>query len=555
MLTLRDSNIIDELGLKPAIAEALRTKQFRQLREEFASPSGLIKFVRYFWPILEPDTPFQSGWAIEAICTHLEAVSHGKVTRLLINISPGACKSLLCNVFWPLWEWSALSRSGLRYLSLSYASGLTERDNRKMRDLIRSAEFQQLYGHLFKLTKDGEELIANDKTGVKQAAGIRGQVTGNRADRIILDDPNSVKEAESEVVREETGRFFLEGIRNRLNNLTESAIIVVQQRVHEDDVSGIILSNELPYEHLCIPLLYEADRKCETSIGWADPRLIDGECFWPERYPPQAVAEAREVGEFVFAGQYQQRPEPRGGGIIKRDYWQPWAPGDGMYPVCDYIVASLDPAFTKKEENDPSGFSIWGTFTYKNHRAVMLIYSWRKRYELHGPEMPRWPGETNDDYRSRTKDTWGLVEAVADACQRFKVHRLLIENKASGHTVSQELLRLYAGNPWGVTLVDPKRLDKMARTIRVQPIFAAEQVFAPAIIDEEGEPIWRVWAGQLIDEMAVFPRGKYDDLTDSATQALWWLRENGYLTRREEAESERIELMKRIQEPTPLYPV
>ena len=424
-----------------------------------------------------------------------------------------------------------------------------------MRDLIRSVEFQELYGHLFKLTKDGEELIANDKTGVKQAAGIRGQVTGNRADRIILDDPNSVKEAESEVVREETGRFFLEGIRNRLNNLTESAIIVVQQRVHEDDVSGIILSNDLPYDHLCIPLLYEPERRCETSIGWTDPRHIDSECFWPERYPPQAVAEAREVGEFVFAGQYQQRPEPRGGGIIKRDYWQPWAPRDGMYPVCDYIVASLDPAFTKKEENDPSGFSIWGAFTYKNHRAVMLIYSWRKRYELHGPEMPRWPGETNDDYRSRTKDNWGLVEAVADACQRFKVHRLLIENKASGHTVSQELLRLYAGNPWGITLVDPKRLDKMARTIRVQPIFAAEQVFAPATLDEDGDIVWRVWAGQLIDEMAVFPRGKYDDLTDSATQALWWLRENGYLTRREEAESERTALMQRIQEPGPLYPI
>ena len=549
-------DLIAEHGARNAAAFAIAEKRKRALREKFAAPGGLLAFMEYFWDVLEPDTPFLKGWALAAICLHLEAVTAGKITRLLINVPPGACKSLTCNVFFPCWEWAAKNRPGLRYLSLSFSSVNPERDNRKFRDLMVSQKFQDLYGDRFKLDKTGEELVSNDKTGSKFAAGILGTVTGTRGDRVLLDDPNSVKD-EKDTVRKETARFFREGISNRLNHLTRSAIIVVQQRVHEEDVSGVILSDEMNYVHLFIPLLSEEGRRCVTPI-WSDPRKREGVCFWPERYPPAAVEEARAMGEFAFAGQYQMRPEPRGGGLFKRDYWNPYSPRNGKWPACDYIVASLDPAFTAKESNDPAGFTIWGSFETEDHdRAVILLYAWRKWCVLHGPTQTRWPHETTVEFKARTMPDWGLVEHVADALVRFKVDKLLIENKASGIDVNTEMVRLY-GDVCSYELIDPRGLDKWARAIRVQPIFSEGQVFAPWVYDpgdpdDEGD--WRKWAATVIDEMASFPTGKWDDITDSVTQALWWMRQHGFLTRRSEKAADLLRAAKDYKTPGPLYPV
>ena len=544
--------IVAEHGTKVALAMALAEKRKKLLRRRFAAPGGLVAFMEYFWDVLEPTQPFVSGWALEAICQHLEAVSYGKITRLLINVPPGACKSLTCNVFFPAWEWAAMKRPSLRYFALSYAADLTWRDNRKLCDLIMSDKFQELYGHQFELDKIGQELITNNKTGFKNTAGIRGTVTGNRADRVILDDPNSIKESDSPTVRNETARFFREGIQNRLNNLTTSAIIVIQQRVHEDDITGLILSDELPYVHLCLPLLYDPDNHCSTSIGWSDPRTIEGECLWPERFPLEAVEGAKAMGIYAFSGQYQQQPEPRGGGMFKREYWMPWS--GPHYPVMDFTIASLDPAYTEKEQNDPSALTIWGCFSHERQRAIFLMYAWRRKLDLHGPLQPRWRGETNDDYRDRCKDSWGLVETVADNCRKFKVNTLLIENKASGKSVNQEMIRLFPDSAWQTVLVDPGNLDKMARAIRVHPIFTDDQVWAPGDIDGFEQFNFKRFASLVVDEMAVFPNGRYDDLTDSVTQALWYLRVNGFMTRESEAEEERMARMTNYQTPQPLYP-
>src|ERR1700722_6960847 len=107
---------------------------------------GLIAFVRYFWHILEPQTPFVDGWTMWALCEHLEAVTAGKITRLLINVPPGFSKSLLTDVFWPAWEWGPMDMAHLRYVAFSYSASLTERDNGKFRDLISHDNYQSLYG-------------------------------------------------------------------------------------------------------------------------------------------------------------------------------------------------------------------------------------------------------------------------------------------------------------------------------------------------------------------------------------------------------------------------
>jgi len=485
---------------RQALAAALHEKRLRKLREDHAA--SLMAFVRYFWGVLEPDAKFQEGWALEAMALHLEAVADGIITRLLINVPPGSCKSLLTSVYFPLWLWSACARPGVRFLALSYAANLTERDNRKILDIIRSEKFQELYGHEFKMTKTGEELIQNDRTGIKQASSIRGTVTGARADIVILDDPNSIKEIESDTVRKETARFFLEALSNRINNMTKSAIIVIQQRCHEDDISGVILSNELPYVHLYIPLLYEEGRGCETVLGWKDPRTTEGECFWDSRFPPESIASFEAMGEFAFAGQYQQRPEPRGGGIFKREYWNSWEPEDGMFPAFEYIIASLDPAYTDNQQNDPSGFVILGLNIQDNgHPRVFLINAWRKHLVLRGPKIARWPGESEASYLARAQPAWGLIEWITYSCRRFKVDKLLVEAKASGITVVQELERLLFDQQFGIELVNPGRADKTVRALRVEPLFAADMVWRPI----------RKWSDMVVDEMAAFPRGSFDD--------------------------------------------
>lgn len=532
-----------------AKAQALVELKRRQERRLQSGPGGLMHFVRYFWDVLEPDTCFQDGWALEAIAMHLEAVAAGAITRLLINVPPGSCKSLLSSVFFPAWVWSAMQRPGARFLALSYASFLTERDNRKMLSLIKSAKFQDLYGNQFLMEKENEGLITNDRTGQKQASSVSGTVTGARADFVILDDPNSIKNIESQVVRTETARFFREALSNRLNHMTQSAIVVIQQRSHEEDISGVILSEGLPYDHLCIPMLFEEGRTLPTVIGWEDPRTNEGECFWPERFPLEAIEEAQRMGDFAFSGQYQQRPSPRGGGIFKTEWWQVWEPEDGNYPPISLIVASCDTAYTDKKQNDPSALVILGlNYEDSGQPRVFLLDAWRKRLALHGPEVKREYGEKDADYYRRAKPSWGLVEWIGFSCKRWKINTLLIEAKASGISVAQEMRRLMYHQAFAIELVNPGKADKSVRANRVQHLFAAGMIWRPL----------RAYADMVVDEMALFPRGAHDDLVDATTQGLWWLRQGGWLERREErlaADKAAEKAMAGPRDQMPLYPV
>jgi predicted phage terminase large subunit-like protein len=556
MTTFTASRVLKRLKTprqkKEALALALYERMLRLERKRQDRRGGLIHFVRYFWHIVEPNREFVDGWTLWAMCRHLEAVSRGEITKLLINVPPGSMKSLLVNVFWPAWEWSAFGRPDLRYVSFSYSSQLTERDNQRLIDIIKSQRFQDMYPK-FKMTSDGKIKPSNSAKGWKFATSFSGVGTGERGDRVLVDDPHNIADGESDVIRTEIVRKFREAISNRLNDIDKSAIIVIMQRVHEDDVSGSIIDNELGYVHLCITAEYEEGRHCETEIGWSDPRSREGELFWPERFSEASLkALKREIGEYAWNGQYQQRPEIRGGGLIKRDWWQEWSPDDGQWPVCDHIIASLDPAFTSKESNDPSGFAIWGAFRQENGDAgLILLYAFRAHLELHGGRSEKWVGETDDDFRARCKPTWGLVETVHDACKRFHVKHLLIEAKGPGHSVAQEMRRLHAGSGYSVELVDPKGLDKTARVIRVQPMFTEGQIYVP-ISRKTGTII--AWAQKVIDEFAIFPKGKHDDLVDACTQALYWLRNHGFAIRHSEQFMSKRDSERYAKPEGPLYP-
>jgi hypothetical protein len=199
----------------------------------------LTGFIREAWHVLEPNAFYVHNWHIEAICAHLEAVTDGRVNRLLINVPPGSMKSLLVSVLWQAWEWGPKGLRSLRYLTTAFNDGPVKRDARKTRDLILSEWYQSLWPEVA-LTRTAEMSFSNSDTGTREGVAF-GSLTSQRGDRLLIDDPHSTELAESATDRATTTRKFREGAVNRLNDQEKSAIVVIMQRLHEDDVSGTIL--------------------------------------------------------------------------------------------------------------------------------------------------------------------------------------------------------------------------------------------------------------------------------------------------------------------------
>lgn len=266
----------------------------------------------------------------------------------------------------------------------------------------------------------------------------------------------------------------------------------------------------------------------------------------------------------MWASQYQQSPEPRGGGIIKRHYWGVYDNDLGMelgadkncFPSFDYLIASLDPAYTEKQENDPSGFVVFGLCRDKyGNPKIILVQAWEKYLDMHGTDAPpRITGEQDKVYLERCKQHWGLVEWVAHECKRLKVDRLLIESRASGITVAQELRRLYRDATYGVQLINPGNQDKVARLWAVQHLFTDGMIYAPTVT-QNGSVFFRDWAQGLIDQSATFPKSAHDDMVDAMAQALKYLRDNGLALRRDEHAADEEALKRHYTKPLPLYPV
>ncbi len=291
-----------------------RTRQdIDQVRANCVTFRGFIKEA---WPIIEPSTPLIWGWHLDAMALHLEAISREQLRpRLIINVPPGSSKSSVVSVLWNAWEWGPLGKPGLKFLSTSYELGNAKRDTRKTRDLIISEWYRMLWPEV-QLTRTGELSFQNTKTGTREGVAF-SSLTAKRADRLMPDDPHSLLGAESEVEREKAVRTFLEGGINRLNDQIRSAIVIIMQRLHEGDLTGALIARDVGYELLCLPMEFEPERRCVTSIGWQDPRTYDGELLDPNRFPREAVDELKKENEFMFAGQYQQRPAPREGGMFK----------------------------------------------------------------------------------------------------------------------------------------------------------------------------------------------------------------------------------------------
>ena len=213
--------------------------QMRRLKAEKARRS-LKQFVIQAWPTLEPETEFVDGLHIDAICSHLQAVSEGRIANLIINVPPGHAESLLIAVFWPAWNW--IDHPELRWLFSSYREPLATRDSVKCRRLIESAWYQQRWGDRYRLSEDQNQKhrFEHDRTGYRVVVPMSAG-TGERGDYVVVDDPHSVDQAESDAERIRAVDWWNGSMSTRLNDLSRGHKIVIQQRLHESDLSGDLL--------------------------------------------------------------------------------------------------------------------------------------------------------------------------------------------------------------------------------------------------------------------------------------------------------------------------
>lgn len=273
-------------------------------------------FIRRAWPHIIPD-PLQYNWHIGAIAEHLQAVADGQISRLLVNVPPGTSKSTLTGVMYPAWLWGPRGDPSHRFIGASHDQGLAVRDNRLMRELVMSEWYQSLWPTTLKGDQNEKLYFENAKRGFRQACAV-ASMTGRRGHTVAWDDPLSPEKANSETHRDTAIRVLTETLPTRLNDPASSAIIVVMQRLHERDPAGYIIAQELGYEHLCIPMEFEPERRITTSIGWTDPRTEDGELLDPVRFPEEVIArDKKTMTAHAWAGQMQQRPAPREGGLFK----------------------------------------------------------------------------------------------------------------------------------------------------------------------------------------------------------------------------------------------
>lgn len=302
----------------------------------------LLEFVEQAWMVLFPAEPFVSNWHIDAICGHLQAVTSGHIKKLLINVPPGCMKSLLVSVFWPAWEWTR--QPSVKYLCASYDQQLSTRDNLNVRNLIESQWYQTHWPQV-QLAHDQNQKTRFNTTagGWRIGTSVGGRATGEHPTRKIIDDPHHVKNAGSKVDRESVINWFRTTLSTRGHALG-AATVVIMQRLHEEDLSGWILSHQADqWVHLMLPMRYEPARHCETTayvvalptttageptiefsqpMHWSDPRTEKGELLWPEFLDAKKVATtAIDLGAYGDAGQNQQRPSPEGGGMFLREWF------------------------------------------------------------------------------------------------------------------------------------------------------------------------------------------------------------------------------------------
>lgn len=475
-----------------------------EIRAELCRRS-LAEFVKASWLVIEPSTPLVWGWHLDVMCDHLQALVEGRLAKrnLIINVPPGSMKSTLVSVCLPAWVWlqDPARKPGLgpgwRGLFASGNEGIALRDSMKCRDILDSDWYRGLFRPSWAFTKDqnAKGHYKNTAAGFRKAISAGSRITGDRADAIIVDDPNDAAEAFSKAAREQIITWWDNAAANRLKDMATGNRVIIQQRLHEEDLTGHILATEPDqWEVLIIRQEWEKPKPedpdhAPTSLGWTDPRTSEGVLFFPARFPKEVVeGERRRLGAAGYAGQHQQRPAPAAGLIFTKGNVGTFHPEHP--PKFSRIILSFDTAFKEDEENDWSVGLAFG----EAEDGFYVLDRWKDHASY--PELKL------------------QAKAMAAAWRGKGLTALLVEDKASGQSLIQELKK---DTSLPVVPIKVDR-DKVSRAHAVVPLWEAGKVKVP-----EGAP----WVKDFLDQLYGFPKLAHDDDVDAFTQGLNYLHQGG----------------------------
>lgn len=458
-----------------------------QLMTDREAALDLASFAKSAWKVLEPGTPIQWNWHLDLLCEYLTLVRDRLIRRLIINVPPQTGKSRFVNVFYPVWSW--ITHPERRFLSSSYSSDLSEGFNRDRARLIESDWFKRLFGDKIDLIRSNQQELENSVGGKMTATSTGGTATGKGAHDIIVDDPLNPQQAASEIELRTANVFFDETLRTRLSDQVNGPIVVIMQRLDTQDLTGHLLEKE-PGVWTHVKLLMEAEE--EESFSFPISRVIKTrmpeDLLWPEKFPRNVVEANLKIGmgSYVWAGQYQQRPTPRGGAIIKKHWLRYWNAAT-LPQTFDEVVQSWDLSFAKAAGSSFVSGQVWGRL---GARKLLL-------YEVHG----RMEYIEARQAIINTTALWPMA------------HAKLVENKANGPAVISDLRATIAG----LIPIEPDG-DKAARMMSVSPEFESGCVEIP-----DPKMPGYVWSLEWEEEILHFPQAP-NDRGDACSQALKRLR-------------------------------
>jgi predicted phage terminase large subunit-like protein len=449
---------------------------------EFLLRHDFTTFAALCFQALNPQTELAMNWHLEVIAAKLTAVRQGRIKRLIINLPPRHLKSLMASIAFPAW---CLGHDpSAQILCVSYAQDLSDKLARDCRSIMLSPWYRQIFPTRLAPHRQAVQEFITTRQGYRLATSTGGVLTGRGADIILIDDPLKPEEALSEAQRKAANEWYDHTLYSRLNDKRHGAIVIIMQRLHEDELVGHVLAQE-GWEVLSFPAIAEADEvhRIETIWGAQCFRRRQGEALHPDREPLETLDRIRRtIGEYNFAGQYQQSPAPLGGGLVKVEWFKRYGEKDRPERF-DRIVQSWDTANKATELSDFSVCTTWGV----RGKDLFLLGLFRQRLEY--PALKR---------------------AVRELRSLFGANEVLIEDKASGTQLIQELI---TDGCYGVTRYQPT-CDKIMR-VHAQTAMIENFVYIP-----EAAP----WLAEYLHELMVFPNGKHDDQVDSTAQFLDWFK-------------------------------
>lgn len=439
-------------------------------------------FVERVFVELNGSTPYLDNFHIAATCSELMAVNRGDTRRLAIAMPPRSLKSIIVSVAFPAWLLG--HDPSMDILCASYGQQLSEKLARDCRQVMLS----DWYRHLFPGTRLVSSRLAltdlaTTAGGHRRATSVGGPITGIGADLFIVDDPTKPEEALSAVERVRANDWARHTLFTRLDDKARGKIVIVMQRLHEDDMIGFV-SRLVEMRVLSFSAIAQRDEdyEIETPFGIIRHHRAEGEALHPEREPLELLAEIREaLGEQFFSAQFLQMPAPPGGSIIKVNAFGTY--DQTHLPQFERIIQSWDTANKSTELADYSVCTTWG----RKDNRFFLLNVLRKKLEF-----------------------YDLHQAVLDQARLWNASHVLIENAGSGMHLLQCLKR---DGFYRAQEINPNG-DKEVRAHAIAAVVEAGQVMLP---------MQASWLEAYVHELMMFPASRYDDQVDSTTQALSWL--------------------------------